>query len=142
MTTVDSWPKTLPMPSVGSWNSTTETHLLINSGKYVLIIVSPQKISISFVSSFENIIRLWLENNYVFPKCFSWNSNLIEIYSIGSEKLLFRERNKKLLLHLAKSAGTLVWMHYWDTIKEAFQIWIEQFSISNNLKTNPWRSFV
>ena len=27
MTTVDSWPKTLPMPSVGSWNSTTETHL-------------------------------------------------------------------------------------------------------------------
>ena len=28
MTTVDSCPKTLPMPSVGSWNSTTETHLL------------------------------------------------------------------------------------------------------------------
>ena len=28
MTTVDSWPKTLPMLSVGSWNSTTETHLL------------------------------------------------------------------------------------------------------------------
>ena len=28
MTTVDSWPKTLPMPSVGSWNSTTETHLV------------------------------------------------------------------------------------------------------------------
>ena len=28
MITVDSWPKTLPMPSVGSWNSTTETHLL------------------------------------------------------------------------------------------------------------------
>ena len=28
MTTVDSWPKTLPMMSVGSWNSTTETHLL------------------------------------------------------------------------------------------------------------------
>ena len=28
MTTVDSWPKTLPMPSVGSWNSTTETHLI------------------------------------------------------------------------------------------------------------------
>ena len=27
MTTVDSWPKTLPMPSVGSWNSTNETHL-------------------------------------------------------------------------------------------------------------------
>ena len=27
MTTVDSWPKTLPMPSAGSWNSTTETHL-------------------------------------------------------------------------------------------------------------------
>ena len=28
MTTVDSWPKTLPMMSVGSWNSTTETHLI------------------------------------------------------------------------------------------------------------------
>ena len=28
MTTVDSWPKTLPMTSVGSWNSTTETHLI------------------------------------------------------------------------------------------------------------------
>ena len=42
----------------------------------VLIIVSQQKISISFVSSFENILRLWLENNYVFAKCFSWNSNL------------------------------------------------------------------
>ena len=28
MTTVDFWPKTLPMPSVGSWNSTTKTHLL------------------------------------------------------------------------------------------------------------------
>ena len=28
MTTVDSWPKTLSMPSVGSWNSTTETLLL------------------------------------------------------------------------------------------------------------------
>ena len=27
MTTVDSWPKTLPMPSAQSWNSTTETHL-------------------------------------------------------------------------------------------------------------------
>ena len=25
--TVDSWPKTLPMPRVGSWNSTTETQL-------------------------------------------------------------------------------------------------------------------
>ena len=31
MTTVDSWPKTLPMLSVGSWNSTTETHLTDNS---------------------------------------------------------------------------------------------------------------
>ena len=29
MTTVDSWPKTLPMMSAGSWNSTTETHLLL-----------------------------------------------------------------------------------------------------------------
>ena len=28
MTTVDSWPKTLPKMSVGSWNSTTETHLV------------------------------------------------------------------------------------------------------------------
>ena len=28
MTTLDSWPKTLPMPSAQSWNSTTETHLL------------------------------------------------------------------------------------------------------------------
>ena len=28
MTTVDSWPKTLPMPSAQSWNSTTETHLI------------------------------------------------------------------------------------------------------------------
>ena len=27
MTTVDSWPKTLRMPSAQSWNSTTETHL-------------------------------------------------------------------------------------------------------------------
>ena len=27
MTTVDSWPKTLPMLSAWSWNSTTETHL-------------------------------------------------------------------------------------------------------------------
>ena len=27
MTTVDSCPKTLPMPSAPSWNSTTETHL-------------------------------------------------------------------------------------------------------------------
>ena len=27
MTTVDSWPKTLPMLSARSWNSTTETHL-------------------------------------------------------------------------------------------------------------------
>ena len=31
MTTVDSWPKTLPMPSVGSWNSTTETHLIAST---------------------------------------------------------------------------------------------------------------
>ena len=31
MTTVDSWPKTLPMMSVGSWNSTTETHLMLIS---------------------------------------------------------------------------------------------------------------
>ena len=30
---MDSWPKTLPMMSVGSWNSTTETHLL-----YVLVV--------------------------------------------------------------------------------------------------------
>ena len=30
MTTVDSWPKTLPMPSVGSWSSTTETHLNVH----------------------------------------------------------------------------------------------------------------
>ena len=28
LTTVDSWPKTLPMLSARSWNSTTETHLL------------------------------------------------------------------------------------------------------------------
>ena len=28
MTTVDSWPKTLPMPSAPSWNSITETHLV------------------------------------------------------------------------------------------------------------------
>ena len=28
MTTVDFWPKTLPMPSAQSWNSTTETHLV------------------------------------------------------------------------------------------------------------------
>ena len=28
LTTVDSWSKILPLPSVGSWNSTTETHLL------------------------------------------------------------------------------------------------------------------
>ena len=28
MTTVNSWPKTLPMQSARSWNSTTETHLL------------------------------------------------------------------------------------------------------------------
>ena len=28
LTTVDSWPKTLPMPSVGWWNSTTSTRLL------------------------------------------------------------------------------------------------------------------
>ena len=27
-TTVDSWPKTLPMPSSQSWNSTTKTHLM------------------------------------------------------------------------------------------------------------------
>ena len=27
LTSVDSWPKTLPMPSAPSWNSTTETHL-------------------------------------------------------------------------------------------------------------------
>ena len=31
MTTVNSWPKTLPMPSVVSWNSTTETHLVFRS---------------------------------------------------------------------------------------------------------------
>ena len=30
MTTVDSWPKTLPMTCAWSWNSTTETHLLWN----------------------------------------------------------------------------------------------------------------
>ena len=29
-TTVDSWPKTLPMPSARSWNSTTKTHLVYN----------------------------------------------------------------------------------------------------------------
>ena len=29
MTTVDSWPKTLHMMSAPSWNSTTETHLMI-----------------------------------------------------------------------------------------------------------------
>ena len=28
MTRVKSWPKTLPIPSAQSWNSTTETHLL------------------------------------------------------------------------------------------------------------------
>ena len=28
LTTVDSWPKPLPMPSAHSWNSTTETHLI------------------------------------------------------------------------------------------------------------------
>ena len=28
MTTVDSWPKTFPMLSAWSWNSTTETHLV------------------------------------------------------------------------------------------------------------------
>ena len=28
MTTVDSWPKTLPMTCAWSWNSTTETHLM------------------------------------------------------------------------------------------------------------------
>ena len=32
MTTVDSRPKTLPMPSVGSWNSTTKTHLIEGPG--------------------------------------------------------------------------------------------------------------
>ena len=30
MTTVDSWPKTLLMPTARSWNSTTETHLIVN----------------------------------------------------------------------------------------------------------------
>ena len=32
LTTVDSWPKTLPMMSVGPWNSTTETHLPATTG--------------------------------------------------------------------------------------------------------------
>ena len=36
MTTVDSWPKTLPMLSARSWNSTTKTHLLLT---YILITV-------------------------------------------------------------------------------------------------------
>ena len=36
MTTVDSWPKTLPMPSVGSWNSTTETHRMFTLTIFLL----------------------------------------------------------------------------------------------------------
>ena len=46
MTTVDSWPKTLPMMSVGSWNSTTETHLCHST--YKVSIYSTWDSSLSF----------------------------------------------------------------------------------------------
>ena len=48
MTTVDSWPKTLPMPSIGSWNSTTETHLmwiLLRLGQVLFLFCKNWKLS-------------------------------------------------------------------------------------------------
>ena len=61
MTTVDSSPKTLPMPSVGSWNSTTETHLLFKVYKKVVeSSFTPTKniLVFSFSFSFQFIQRI------------------------------------------------------------------------------------
>ena len=57
MTTVDSWPKTLPMPSVGSWNSTTETHL-------VSIVQTLRKINAKSLWVFQNRLNLQLHSEF------------------------------------------------------------------------------
>ena len=79
---------------------------------------------------------------------------LNELYSTGSEKLLFRERNKKLLLHLAKSAGTLVWMHYcalveiqkkklfkYESNNFQFQTTWKQIRGGRSYRKRNWKSF-
>ena len=56
MTTVDSWPKTLPMLSVGSWNVTTETHLVFSL-----------KVTRIYLALFTtNLVRFWIILKYCY----------------------------------------------------------------------------
>ena len=58
MTTVDSWPKILPMMSVGSWNSTTETHLLYIGDISVWSLEKKERKKLE-----TNLVEAWLENH-------------------------------------------------------------------------------
>ena len=86
MTTVDFWPKTLSMSSAQSWNSTTETHLvLIFLSQSAIILASWGFIHfLSYVlniTSYSNDLHFFLEMGfwmlkYRFQNRIEWNKYL------------------------------------------------------------------
>ena len=108
MTTVDSWPKTLPMLSAWSWNSTTETHLI---GSYF----SPVAIIFIFFSKFPHMDTLIL--------LLSWHIKCSKLFvaNICQQQLkLWQKRLQKKKIGFSSH----IFFHHLDQERGETNLWL------------------